>query len=245
MIPKKIHYCWIGGTPLPKSAQKCIASWKKYCPDYEIIEWNENNFNVNEINYTKEAYKMKKYAFVSDYARLKILYEEGGIYFDTDVEVLKKFDEDILENGYFAKEIDEEIATGLGFAVPPHNKCIKYMLDDYLDKKFIDSNGKMIIETCTRANTKSLANHGYIVSEIDNLDGIKIYDKNYFCGFDVNTNHYIISDKTYTVHHYAASWGSKSIRFKRFIKKTISKIIGIKIYNRIRDFKLKFRKKKG
>lgn len=100
MIPKVIHYCWFGGNPLPKSAQKCIALWRKYLPDYEIKEWNENNFDVNIIPYTAEAYKAKKYAFVSDYARFWILYKYGGLYFDTDVEVIKNMD-DIISKGPF------------------------------------------------------------------------------------------------------------------------------------------------
>ena len=99
-IPKTIHYCWFGRNPLPSLAIKCIASWKKYLPDYEIKEWNEDNFDVNVIPYTREAYAAKKYAFVSDYARFKILYEEGGLYFDTDVEVIKPFD-DIIARGAF------------------------------------------------------------------------------------------------------------------------------------------------
>ena len=100
MIPKIIHYCWFGRGPLPELAQKCIASWKKYLPDYEIKEWNEDNFDVNIIPYTAEAYKAKKYAFVSDYARFWILYKFGGIYFDTDVEVIRPID-DIVERGNF------------------------------------------------------------------------------------------------------------------------------------------------
>ena len=100
MIPKVIHYCWFGGNPLPASAKKCIASWRKYLPDYEIKEWNESNFDVNIIPYTAEAYKAKKYAFVSDYARFWILYKYGGLYFDTDVEVIKNMD-DIIAKGAF------------------------------------------------------------------------------------------------------------------------------------------------
>ena len=100
MIPKIIHYCWFGHNPLPESAKKCIESWKKYLPGYEIKEWNESNFNVNAIPYTEEAYRLKKYAFVSDYARFWILYHYGGLYFDTDVEVIKRMD-DIIERGAF------------------------------------------------------------------------------------------------------------------------------------------------
>ena len=110
MIPKKIHYCWFGHNPLPESARKCIASWCKYLPDYEIIEWNEDNFDVYQIQYTAEAYQTKKYAFVSDYARFKILFEHGGLYFDTDVEVIRSFDDIVSKGSFLGFEInpDEE-----------------------------------------------------------------------------------------------------------------------------------------
>ena len=115
MIPKIIHYCWFGRNPLPESALKCIASWRKFFPDYEIVEWNEDNFDVNTIPYTAQAYAAKKYAFVSDYARLKILYDHGGLYFDTDVEVIKPFD-DILAGGAF---MGCELTAAQGCAVNP------------------------------------------------------------------------------------------------------------------------------
>lgn len=108
MIPKIIHYCWFGRNPLPKSAIKCIESWKQFFPDYQIKEWNEDNFNVNITLYTREAYEKKKYAFVSDYARYWILYNYGGLYFDTDVEILKSFDS-IIEKGPFMGAEKERI----------------------------------------------------------------------------------------------------------------------------------------
>lgn len=103
-IPKKIHYCWFGRNPLTESAKKCIESWKKYCPEYEIIEWNENNFDLTENRYAREAYEQKKWAFVSDYARLKIVYEQGGIYMDVDVELIKPLDELTELDGYMGFE---------------------------------------------------------------------------------------------------------------------------------------------
>lgn len=116
MIEKKIHYCWFGGNELPTKAKRCIKSWKKYFPDYEIIEWNEKNFDINFNNYAKEAYLNKKYAFFTDVARLYIIYHNGGIYFDVDVEVIKKFDNDILSNeAFFGLETENTVNTGLGF----------------------------------------------------------------------------------------------------------------------------------
>ena len=115
MIPKKIHYCWFGNNPLPESVQRCIESWKKYCPGYEIIEWNEGNYNINKIPFIEKAYKEKKYAFVSDYARLDIIYNEGGIYLDTDVELIKNIDPLLEHSCFLALESCGAVATGLGF----------------------------------------------------------------------------------------------------------------------------------
>ena len=115
MIPKKIHYCWFGGNPLPELAIKCLESWKKYCPDYEIIEWNETNFNLDSCEYVREAYQAKKWAFVSDYARLKVVYDNGGIYLDTDVELIKSLDRLLKNKSFFGTETTGVVATGLGF----------------------------------------------------------------------------------------------------------------------------------
>jgi len=236
-IPKKIHYCWFGKGPKNKLFFKCFDSWKKYFPDYEIIEWNEENFDVYSNQYMKEAYENKKWAFVSDYARLKILYEQGGIYFDTDVEVLKKFDDLFVEKGYFAKETDVMINTGLGFGVYPKDKIVKSMLEDYENIHFINDDGTMDLTPCPVRNTKSLLNRGYVIEPgINNIEGIEIYPIEYFCGFDINTQRYIVSNKTYTVHHYNASWLKKDERFKRKVKQMISKIIGPTFYKKVGKF---------
>ena len=146
-IPKIIHYCWFGGKNLPKSAINFIASWRKYFPDYEIKRWDESNFDINSVHFTAETYRRGKYAFVSDYARFKILYEEGGIYFDTDVEVIKPF-KDILSQGPFmgcehvynpdGLPEDLGVATGLGIAAPPNHPFIKEVLDYYSGLKYND-----------------------------------------------------------------------------------------------------------
>ena len=148
MIPKKIHYCWFGRNPLPESALKCIASWKKFFPDYEIIEWNEDNFDVNCIPYTRQAYEAKKYAFVSDYARFKILYEHGGVYFDTDVEVIRSMD-DIIERGAFLGfEINPNenrpygaVNPGVGMGAESGMSLYKNILDYYSQLSFIRPDG--------------------------------------------------------------------------------------------------------
>ena len=136
-IPKKIQYCGFGGNPLPEFAKKCIESWRKFLPDYEIIEWNEQNYDVHKIPYISQAYNAKKFAFVSDYARFDILYEHGGLYFDTDVEVIKPFDE-LVEKGAFAGvEFPGKLNAGLGLASSAASPIYKEILDSYKISNFI------------------------------------------------------------------------------------------------------------
>lgn len=216
MIPKKIHYCWFGHNPLPPLALKCIKSWRKYLPDYEIKEWNEDNFDINIIPYVKEAYKAKKYAFVSDYTRFWILYHFGGIYFDTDVEVVNYLDDIIAKGAFMGCEIDalEErgptVAPGLGIAVCPQNPIYKEILDFYNTIHFINEDGSLNLHTVVEYTTDILKNHGLTRKEgIQNCDGIFIYPKEYFCPksyFDLKTYK---TKKTVTIHHYAASWHTK------------------------------------
>lgn len=124
MIPKKIHYCWFGRNPLPELAVRCIESWKKYCPDYEIIEWNEDNYDINKISYVKEAYQARKWAFVTDYVRLDVVNQYGGIYLDTDVELLKSLDPLLKYKSFFGMEEGKFIATGLGFGAEKGTKIL-------------------------------------------------------------------------------------------------------------------------
>ena len=129
MIPKVIHYCWFGRNPKPELVQNCIASWKKYCPDYEIVEWNEDNFDVNYCKFTEEAYKAKKWAFVSDVARLVAVYENGGIYLDTDVELKQSLDSLLQYDVWFVRENEVSIATGLGFGAVKQSALVKQLID--------------------------------------------------------------------------------------------------------------------
>ena len=136
MIPKVIHYCWFGGNTKNEMVLKCMESWKKYCPDYKVVEWNEDNFDVNMCRFTKEAYESKKWAFVSDVARLHILYNYGGVYLDTDIELKENIDEWLQYDGWFAFQYDNTIATGLGCASIKKNKIVKLLLDDYKNRRF-------------------------------------------------------------------------------------------------------------
>lgn len=142
MIPKKMHYCWFGRGEKPKLAKKCIASWRRYCPDYEIIEWNEDNFDVNLNTYTKMCYEQKKYAFLTDYIRLFVVNDHGGIYFDTDVEVLKSFDDLLQNKAFFGFENNEFINTGVGFGAEAQNEVVQQMIKEY--EQLLDGKKGMI-----------------------------------------------------------------------------------------------------
>lgn len=150
MIPKIIHYCWFGRNPLPPLAQECIASWRKYLPDYEIKEWNEDNFDVNAIPYTAEAYRQKKYAFVSDYARFWIMYHYGGLYFDTDVEVIRPLDDIIAAGNFMGFELDPDGENTPGRYAPRY--CFSVALPSDLDSEW-----SLRIRSCRRCSTNMQA----------------------------------------------------------------------------------------
>lgn len=230
MIPKVIHYCWFGKNPLPPLALKCIASWKKFFPDYEIKEWNEDNFNVNIIPYTQEAYTAKKYAFVSDYARFWILYNYGGLYFDTDVEIIKSF-EDILSKGPFMgaeKSIRHnndkiDVAAGLGLGANKGMTIYKDILDYYSTLHFLDKNGTMIPKTVCHIVTEKLEEKGLKhTNDIQTIDGITIYPAEYFNPIDFVTRRLHINKYTHSIHWYMASWEVKT--WKKNIKRLIRSI---------------------
>ena len=229
-IPKKIHYCWFGKGEMPKLAKKCIKSWKKYCPDYEIICWNEDNFDLSQNRYMQEAYTSGKWAFVSDFARLKIIYDNGGIYLDTDVEIIKPID-DLLENHAFMG-FDEKgiIATGLGFGAEKGDKIIEEFLKDYEDIPFILPDGSFDLTPCPDRNTATLKRLG-MDTNIKNqvfMDTLFL-DREYLCPMDYYTGKKEITKNTYSIHHYSASWTSKVTKRTTFIKR----LIGLKLYNKL------------
>ncbi len=242
MIPKIIHYCWFGCKPLPLLAEKCIASWRKFLPDYEIKRWDESNFDVNIIPYTAQAYEAKKYAFVSDYARFWILYKYGGLYFDTDVEVIRPMDDIIAagpfmgcENPYIPGAMPNElgIAPGLGLGVNPGLGLYKELLDIYADQKFINEEGKQNLTTIVEYTTYLLLNKGLVnTPNIQSVAGINIYPVEYFCPIDFFSGKTLITSNTRTIHHYASSWFGT----KEKTGKVIKTIIGSKRFDQIMKF---------
>lgn len=216
MIPKIIHYCWFGGNPLPEDAKKCVASWKKYLPDYEIKEWNESNFDVNCCAYVKEAYEAKKYAFVSDYARFYVLYQEGGLYFDTDVEVIKKLDHIIAAGNFmgYEKSLATQqskqsgihklgVAPGLGLGVAPGLALIRELLDFYEQKEHFSIEDGTVVDYTTQI----LERHGLEpVHKLQKVADITVYPADYFCPMDSTTGITTITKNTVSIHHYSCSW---------------------------------------
>lgn len=240
MIPKKIHYCWFGGKPLNKLGKKCLKSWKEYFPDYEIIEWNEKNFDLNCCRYVQEAAKEKKWAFVSDYARYKILYEQGGVYFDTDVEVIKSFD-DILANGAFMgcenPDLNSTYAVnpGLGVAVAQGLDFYKEVLEDYNKSSFYNPDGTLNLYTIVQRTTDLLRKHGLKDSmEIQQVAGITIYPAEYFCPINMNNGRLKITANTHSIHRYAASWVDNKSRIRGKIYRVIARLFGENFANKIR-----------
>lgn len=231
MISKKIHYCWFGGNPLPSLAIKCIESWKKYLPDYEIKEWNEDNFDVNIIPYTQEAYQAGKYAFVSDYARFWILYKYGGLYFDTDVEVIRPMD-DIIARGPFmgCENIASDtcvasVAPGLGLGVNPGLELYQELLDLYATLHFRNEDGTLNFKSVVHYTTETLCRHGLKnVNDVQECAGISIYPKDYFCPKSYNDGKINLTKNTYAIHHFAGSWISP---YRRFLLK-MSYVVGDK-----------------
>ena len=218
MIPKVIHYCWFGGNQLPELAQKCIESWKKYFPDYEIKEWNESNFDLNCCDYVKEAYTAKKWAFVSDYARFWILYNYGGLYFDTDVEVIRDMSEIVNRGAFMGCEAMNKCAPGLGLGVNPGlglgvNPGLglyKEILDFYHTIHFVNKDGTLNEQTVVLYTTNILKKHGFKkLEQIQYVAGIYIYPEEYFCPLNYGTGKLTITNNTFSIHHYSASWHSK------------------------------------
>lgn len=205
-IPKFIHYCWFGKKPLSDDAKKCIESWKKYFPGYEIVQWNEGNFDICFNQYALEAYRRKKFAFFSDVARLFIVERYGGIYFDIDVEVISSFDDILKKGAFFGIENDGKLATGLGFGAEKGNWLVKEMLDYYNDKHFF-ADGKEDLTPCPIINSRVAMKNGFsLKNTIETVRGVTVYPKDYFNPKAGYNKQVIVTDNTHSIHHYDGSW---------------------------------------
>lgn len=241
MIPKIIHYCWFGYGEKPSYVERCISSWRKWLPDYEIKEWNETNFDVNYSRFTREAYEAKKYAFVSDVARFWILYHEGGLYFDTDVEIISSFEDITATGAFMGVENASEggdipfINPGLAVGAEAGNKVIKSILDHYAPLTFISSDGKIIEGTVVSHTTQVLAEEFGLQPQngIQKLDGITIYPIDYFNPFNDLTGVLHKTPNTHSIHWFAKSWIDKPMWYYR-ITRILHRIFGTKLLSRLK-----------
>lgn len=222
MIPKIIHYCWFGGKPLPEDAREYIETWKKFCPDYEIKEWNESNFDIDHYPFTREAYDAGKYAFVADVARLHALHEYGGIYLDTDVELLKSFDPFLRHQAFTGFEDATHLTTGI-MASEKGGRWIKENLDYYRDRRFIKTDGTQDTLPNPEIITEHIRKKGLLFNnsyqEIKNV--VSVYPKDYFCPKSHVSGKTDITPNTVAIHYFAGSWLSeieaKAMEFSRYL----------------------------
>lgn len=241
-IPKKIHYIWFGNGEKSELIKKCISSWKDNLKGWEFIEWNESNYDINKCNYIKEAYQEKKYAFAADYARFDILYEHGGIYLDTDVELLKSIPEKMLNHsGFTGVESSNRIAPGLILAVEPHNEIILEIKKLY-EKEHFSLKADKKLKTVVDYTTEIFEKHGFVPNgKLQNIGGIYIYPLEYFCAFDFDVQEFQITPNTISIHHYTFTWGNKKSKFLNKIRMAIKKIIGINNYRKLIHLKRKIK----
>lgn len=207
VIPKKIHYCWFGENPIPDRYKYWMESWHKFCPDYEIIEWNEGNYDISKNQYMLQAYEAKKWGFVPDYARLDIIYQHGGIYLDTDVELVKNLDDLRYQTGFAGFECNERVAFGLGFGAVKGLQIIKELRDYYDDLEFKNKGGSYNLIASPRIQTEYLKNKGLKLNgKYQIVDGLTIFPEKVLCGKGLNTRNIRNTEHTVSIHHYDASW---------------------------------------
>lgn len=221
MIPKVIHYCWFGKKALPKDAEKCIKTWKKQCPDFTIVEWNEKNFDVNSHPFIKAAYDAKAWAFVTDYVRLKVIYENGGIYLDTDVRVIKSFLPLLEHPAFFGSEqLKHFVATGLGFGAEKGNLMVEALLKSYDTIRFDKNNLRSI--SCPRLNTNVFLDYGYVQNDnYQDLGVAVVYPSRFFDPLAPGSDNDLVCKDTYSIHLYNASWVPQKIYIKRILRKLL------------------------
>lgn len=207
LIPKKIHYCWFGRGKMPEFLKKCIDSWRLNCPDYEIIEWNEDNYDVNRHDYTREAYAHKKYGFVTDLARLDILYENGGLYFDTDVSIEKNIDDLLYQEAFIGVEKWGNVNTGGGCGFIPGHPLLKELID-YRDRyHFVLEDGSLNIETCGMYETKVFIMHGFKPSnQLQHIEGVTVYPSYVNHPYDYMSGKTDVVESTVSIHHFYGGW---------------------------------------
>lgn len=226
MIPKKIHYCWFGGTELPELAKKCIASWEKYCPEYELVRWDERNFDLDQSPYTRWCYDHKKWAFLSDYVRLAVIAEQGGVYLDTDVELVKPLDQLLQYEAFFGFENESNVNTGQGFGATARHPAVIAMQQQYLRME-PDDNGDYPVQACPALNTAALLPFGLRLDGTrQNVAGAEILPVEYLNPYDYRTGRISCTKNTVSIHRYAKSWIGKGARLRSRLTQPFHRIFG-------------------
>lgn len=234
VIPKIIHYCWFGRTAKPKELVKCISSWKKFCPDYEIIEWNEDNFDVFRNEYTSWCYDNKKWAFLSDFVRLVVVAEHGGVYFDTDVELVSCIDGLMQYEAFYCFENASYVATGLGFGAIAGHQTLLAMIEQYhgLEKK---QDGSFGLVKCPMLNTNALIPYGLVLNGTKQMvSGAVVLPSEYMNPFDPATGILSKTENTVSVHWYSAAWLSPIKRLRVKLMRPLHRIFGVDAFKRFK-----------
>ncbi|GIJ97805.1 glycosyl transferase [Capnocytophaga stomatis] len=243
MIPKIIHYCWFGGKPKPELAEKCIASWKKHLPDYKYIEWNEDNFDFEKFPYAKEALEAKKYAYITDVVRLYVLREFGGIYMDTDVEVLKPLDIFLKEPAFSGFESNKLLPTGI-MGAEKNSVWASEMLEYYNGRSFLSEKNQPILIPNTIIITDMMEEKGFSINNtFQKKEGyVTFYPSEYFCPKDYISGKIYITENTYCIHHFSGSWLPRSRKVKDTILRFIDALFGRKASDLVSDIYAKIKK---
>ena len=237
MIPKLIHYCWFGGKPKSKLYRKCISSWHRFCPDYDIVEWNESNFDFHQHPYLEWCYDHQKWAFLSDFARLLILKEHGGIYLDADVEVIRPLDELLEYEAFLGFENDEYVNTGIGTGAAPGHPVLDALLQPYLENK-PKEDGSFELVPCPGLNTKALIRCGLKRDGTrQKVCGTDILPVEYLNPYDDPTGRLNKTKNTYSIHWFGKSWLNKRTILRSRLTRPIHRLFGT-------DALVKFRRKK-
>ena len=234
MIPKIIHYCWFGKNEKPKLAKRCIESWKKYCSDFKIVEWNEDNFNLNENEYVKYCYENRKWAYLSDYVRLSVVQQYGGVYFDTDVELVAPIDFLLENQAFYAFETASYVATGLGFGSEASHKIIEAMTQEYEKLKPYENTDFKFIG-CPRLNTKTLKEFGLQTNgQYQKVQGAVILPKDYMNPYDDPTGRLTRTENTISIHWYSKSALSRATIYRSKITRIFHRLFGVNCLQWIR-----------